>query len=744
MNLEYTIKNFRTIDKEGAEFNIRPITILTGCNSSGKSSIVKSILVLEKFLSAIKNDNEDKRIKLSSFYNYPMHFNVGHLKLGKFDCVLNRESANERAMTFGYTIESGLAARKFQVEYVFEASKDILNDARLNDIRISTEDGIKVLDKNGLNVLPLRDAFFKKIIYEQQGIFQRRISQVEDIIKIFKKKSDDINKLRLLQTKYDELLTEYDKFTAEFGNELTDHECHCFNSGYAIMSDEESEKNFSVSFESGVSILKIHSLYAMPVLEALASSSKDNFLAELEKVAPAKFKSKAEWTKLAQTIAEDFRTSGYDTFVTYFRDKEEKELSNIIDVEGRDMSLDISIQSFLMDQMDDTIPSDIEPGTVPFKIIAHILYLCSLSDEVFRHRLLSRQDEWGRLMKLFGNDKNLPPVVAAFCEYSEKVIHELLLPPFVSNVSYIGSSRAEIKRLYSVDDRSGAFDNLVVEYENQKRQFVQSDDFEFGFKQFVPGEFINKWLKKFKIADSMSFKNTAEGTGIMIYLHRNKDDVNGHLLADEGYGITQLISILLGIEISIMKSGAGEFAESRNKYYNEYSSATSFLLNAGYPCEMLDRLACPLESTLLIEEPETHLHPKYQSMLAEMFLDAYATYNIQFVIETHSEYLIRKFQTFVAKYDGGRILSGIIRDADSKKSIFNFDGFTKAFLSTMSRDEISVYYLYEKGEQPADEPSVKKLELGEDGRFASQFGPGFFDEADNLAMDLLSTKMQRI
>ena len=151
---------------------------------------------------------------------------------------------------------------------------------------------------------------------------------------------------------------------------------------------------------------------------------------------------------------------------------------------------------------------------------------------------------------------------------------------------------------------------------------------------------------------------------------------------------------------------------------------------------------------MLIEEPETHLHPKYQSMLAEMFLDAYTTYNIQFVIETHSEYLIRKFQTFVAKYDGGRILSEKIGEVGSSRLNglvdFNMEGFAKAFRTTMDRDEVSVYYLYEKDEQSECEPLVKKLELKEDGRLASQFGPGFFDEADNLAMDLLSMKMQRL
>ena len=726
MNAKYTIKNFKIFDKEGAEFDIRPITVLTGCNSSGKSSVVKSILAFEKFLSVIKNDNEGKRIELSSFYNYPMHFNVGQLKLGKYDCVLNRESANDNTMTFGYTIESRLAARTFHVEYVFEASNNILNDARLNDIRIFTEDGSKILDKDGLkNIFPLRDAFFKKLIYDQH---RRLIGRIECDIEFSGNKKGDNGKLLSLQA-------EYDKFNEEYGNNLTAHEHYCFK------SDEEYKKSFSSSPELGISILKLQSLYSMPALEALASVTKDNFLPEFENITPTKFQGKAEWLKLAQFIADDFRKSEYDTFGTYFRSLEEKTFFNKdIDFKEDGESLDLSISGFLMSQIDKKISdSDIESGTVSFRIIARALYLCSLSYEEFSHSLLIRQDRMGLLLELFNEKPYLLPSLAAFSEYAEKVIHELLLPPFVSNVNYIGSSRAEIKRMYSVDDRGSAFDDLVVEYENQKHLFAFSDN----NLEFKPGIFINKWLKKFRIADSMSFKNIGDGAGIMIYLHRDKDDIIGHLLADEGYGITQLISILLGIEISIMKGKNGKFTESRDRHYEQYNSA-DFRLFEDYGIPPYE-FACPLEGTLLIEEPETHLHPKYQSMLAEMFLDAYTTYNIQFVIETHSEYLIRKFQTFVAKYDGGRILSEIISEADLNRfNGFNREGFAKAFLTTMDRDEISVYYLYEKDEQPEDCPLVKKLELKEDGRLASQFGPGFFDEADNLAMDLLSIKMRRL
>ena len=54
MQTNLTIKNFRIFDEEGVLFEVNPITILTGSNSSGKSSAVKAILILNSFLEQIK------------------------------------------------------------------------------------------------------------------------------------------------------------------------------------------------------------------------------------------------------------------------------------------------------------------------------------------------------------------------------------------------------------------------------------------------------------------------------------------------------------------------------------------------------------------------------------------------------------------------------------------------------------------------------------------------------------------
>ena len=56
------------------------------------------------------------------------------------------------------------------------------------------------------------------------------------------------------------------------------------------------------------------------------------------------------------------------------------------------------------------------------------------------------------------------------------------------------------------------------------------------------------------------------------------------------------------------------------------------------------------ESTLVIvESPENILYPENQSLMADLFLDLYERFGLRFIVETHSEYLIRRTQVLVAK-----------------------------------------------------------------------------------------------
>ena len=135
------------------------------------------------------------------------------------------------------------------------------------------------------------------------------------------------------------------------------------------------------------------------------------------------------------------------------------------------------------------------------------------------------------------------------------------------------------------------------------------------------------------------------------------------------------------------------------------------------------------EGPLLIEEPEANLHPNLQSTLADVFVSIceeteprfgpgshlgsgpelpgaadrpHFMPNHQLIVETHSEYLIRRLQYLVAT-------------------------------NAAKPEDIVIYYL---GPDPEAEDYVKRITIAPSGKLSESFGPGFTDESTNLMIDL--------
>lgn len=56
----------------------------------------------------------------------------------------------------------------------------------------------------------------------------------------------------------------------------------------------------------------------------------------------------------------------------------------------------------------------------------------------------------------------------------------------------------------------------------------------------------------------------------------------------------------------------------------------------------------PKNSTVILEQPEIHLHPKAQSKLADAIIAIAETRDLQVIVESHSEHLLRRLQRRVA------------------------------------------------------------------------------------------------
>lgn len=234
----------------------------------------------------------------------------------------------------------------------------------------------------------------------------------------------------------------------------------------------------------------------------------------------------------------------------------------------------------------------------------------------------------------------------------------------MSNIEFINSIRADSKRFYAFDSNNTEFQHFLMDFIQTHEQFNEAER-----------EFINRWLQKFEIADSYEIEMD-KGAGSKIFLIRGEEKIN---LVDLGYGVTQFLPILLKIA------------------YCDYLQG-----------QMYDAERYADRRIVVLEEPETNLHPKYQSLLADMFCDASQTLKLQFIIETHSEYLIRKLQILTAKKD--------IKPEDSV-----------------------IYYLGnpDPSKRTKGEDQVRKITIKPNGVLSQPFGTGFYDEADNLALDLM-------
>jgi len=59
----------------------------------------------------------------------------------------------------------------------------------------------------------------------------------------------------------------------------------------------------------------------------------------------------------------------------------------------------------------------------------------------------------------------------------------------------------------------------------------------------------------------------------------------------------------------------------------------------------------PKHSTIIMEQPEIHLHPSVQAGLADVLIDAVKRRKVQILFESHSEHLLRRFQRRIAEQE---------------------------------------------------------------------------------------------
>ena len=128
-----------------------------------------------------------------------------------------------------------------------------------------------------------------------------------------------------------------------------------------------------------------------------------------------------------------------------------------------------------------------------------------------------------------------------------------------------------------------------------------------GVKRKSLDEVVASWLKRLGLIDRFEVRPISSGGKLFQVWVRRQPGAKEVLLTDVGFGVSQILPVIALC------------------YY------------------------APRGSVVLLEQPEIHLHPRVQAGLADVLIDAIKTREIQIIVESHSEHLLRRLQRNIAE-----------------------------------------------------------------------------------------------
>lgn len=188
---------------------------------------------------------------------------------------------------------------------------------------------------------------------------------------------------------------------------------------------------------------------------------------------------------------------------------------------------------------------------------------------------------------------------------------ELQFEELFANLFYLGPLREYPKRQYSWAGAQpadmGRRGERVVDALLASRESGAKLSRGKGKKRQTVEERVAEWLQDLGMIASFEVRPITEGGRLFQVWVRRDPKAAEVLITDVGFGVSQILPVITLC------------------YY------------------------APQGSTILLEQPEIHLHPRVQAGLADVLIDAMKTRGIQIVLESHSEHLLRRLQRRVAE-----------------------------------------------------------------------------------------------
>jgi predicted ATPase len=659
---EFGLENFRVF-REKTSFELAPITLLTGANSSGKSSVIKALKLMQNFhkSNCYEKDSENRNLDFGENENYSYRH-----QLGNFELVVNDDNNDKK---------------EFSVFYKIPMNADVL----LQHPKLQREKGKKFLD-----AIKLFAGFEGELYIENTFSIIEAKPRLGNLEKsaIFAEYGEE--KIKLIEWHKD--LWNSSAFDTEVGKsvDFEDSKWDFYVNfpmliKYISTLAETNKELFTNLIEKKISIDKIPP-YLRDFAILFAKSLNDKLIETVLQLSVDQLNNFEWeiWSILNKKYPENQDINSIESLKKLV-EKMEFELVKDNEFIHFDSTSLLKYPAGLISEYNDILPNN-TLGLIadylkdPFQRLTNfdknadylyrnesyvqwlsivdylslLEYICSRQGSISEYY----KENVELINKRIENYQYQAPenTFDLLIQFSDGLnsIFDTALQLFNTNCEFIEVTKANTQRLYSESPQGTSFNKYLADYSDKDH----SDEINL---------FFDKWVNEFEIGDSVKINR---GSGYTI-LEVTKDNKTRNIV-DVGFGVTQIVALILRI-VTAAETG---------------------------------------KTTVLIEEPEINLHPKLQSKLADLFIDANKTFELNFIVETHSEYLIRRTQVITARQNY------IDQEDVDKNNIFK------------------VYYFPING-VPYEMRSSKN------GRFIEKFGEGFFDAAAFDSLNLSKIERER-
>lgn len=267
--------------------------------------------------------------------------------------------------------------------------------------------------------------------------------------------------------------------------------------------------------------------------------------------------------------------------------------------------------------------------------------------------LFNPSDIFFELERSTGEDESKPtPFSKHFSHYLRAIGFTYSVSRSVfGQLSYIGPLRAKLNRFYRVSPELP--ETVGAQGEHAAVLFRRRA------KELKPT--VDRWVQRFEFGQELRYKQLTDDL-FQLQFKNGEEETN---VADAGFGASQVLPLVI------------------------------------------QAAAAPHDSLTFAEQPEIHLNPRLQCVLADLFADM-ATSGHRVLVETHSEHLITRLRRLVAE----------------KK---------------ISADDVALYFV----ERAQGVSSIREIQIHDNGAIErAEWPAGFFEEGLKEALGLAAAQAQ--